>query len=194
MWVRDRKSVAQQAPASAGLALGPRRPLQSSEVGSPVPGSQVRKWKFRRRHILSLSHFATERSFLEPPLRVKASGLGKRQTGNRGSPYLPACARDPVQDKTLDGATAIRLASQRLSSVDEQEARSGRLALSITSVPRGSSVLLSLAACPSPCLSGLSLHAPWLCVAVCGDSASLLAVDAGGPATSFSSGYCVARL
>ena len=76
MWTRDRKSVTQQAPASAGMALGPWRPLQSSEVGSPVPGSQVRKWKFRRHDILSLSHFATERWFLEPPLRVKKSGLG----------------------------------------------------------------------------------------------------------------------
>ena len=78
--------------------------------------------------------------------------------------------------------------------MDEQEARSGRLALSNTSVPRGSSVLLSRAACPSLCLSGLSLHAPWLCVPGCGDSTSLLAVDAGGLATSFSSGHCVARL
>lgn len=114
------------------------------------------------------------------------------QTGHHGSPYLPVCVHDPVQDNSLDGATSIRLASHRLSSVDEQEGCSGQLALSTTSSFHAdllcSSRSLSVRLCV--CLV-LSLHVLWLCVAGCGDSASLLAVDREDPATSFSSGHCV---
>ena len=55
---------------------GPMEAAAVQQGGVTGARSQVRKWKFRRRDILSLSHFATERWFLEPPLRVKASGLG----------------------------------------------------------------------------------------------------------------------
>ena len=128
---------------------------------------------------------------LDKSLNLSISGFADWESWQSLPPSVCACPSAGQHP----GWCHIRLASHRLCSVDEQEGRSGQLALSTMSSFHVdllcSSRSLSVRLCV--CLL-LSLHVLWLCVAGCGDSASLLAVDREDPATSFSSGHCVARL
>ena len=122
--------------------------------------------------------------------RTSQSQFPALQTGNRGSPCLPASPNDPVQANTLDGATAFRLASHRRRAGGPcGPACSSRR----VSTPRGSAVLLSLFLCLSVSV--------WFCpftfcgsvwLAVGTQQVSLLLT--GGPGHLLSSGHCVARL